>query len=387
MSKIYFQSKVQDFNSQGFGVVRHPQGKVFFVPGVWLHEVAEFECDESDLHNPKTTFAKVKSFIETMPQRREVACEHWGFTDSTCAGCPWMIVDYSTQCEQKDKKVLEALEKSKVDLSKTQVHTIWSSETEWAYRNRVDFKTNGNALGFVSFEKTFTPIQDCLVLSKKMQKQFKLAKRKIQKLKIKTSDELLSVALDENTSIENLNVPNHISFQQGNNSQNLKMQLWLKKNLENHARDEGVLELFCGNGNFTQILSDLGFSTIVGVEGDEASVFSLKQKALPNVIAITENLYKPNSFSQIQTQISNPKILVLDPPRQGLKNATQLLKLFPSLNSIYSFSCNPLSFAKNAKEFLEAGFILKEIQPVDLFPQTPHVEVLSVFMKKDEHDG
>jgi 23S rRNA (uracil1939-C5)-methyltransferase len=69
---------------------------------------------------------------------------------------------------------------------------------------------------------------------------------------------------------------------------------------------------------------------------------------------------------------------LLDPPRDGLKVREPLLANWKELTWVFYISCNPATWARDVKDFTEKGFTLLEVTPIDLFPQTPHLEIMSV---------
>jgi 23S rRNA (uracil1939-C5)-methyltransferase len=77
-------------------------------------------------------------------------------------------------------------------------------------------------------------------------------------------------------------------------------------------------------------------------------------------------------------QAGNPDVVVIDPPRAGLsQKVVRRLIEAESPRNVY-VSCNPTTLAPNAAQLDEAGYELKRIRPVDMFPQTPHVECVAL---------
>jgi 23S rRNA (uracil1939-C5)-methyltransferase len=74
-----------------------------------------------------------------------------------------------------------------------------------------------------------------------------------------------------------------------------------------------------------------------------------------------------------------PDIAVVDPPRAGLSQKVVRRIVDAAPKRIVYVSCNPTTLAPNARQLVDAGYILKSVQPVDMFPQTPHIEAVSVF--------
>jgi 23S rRNA (uracil1939-C5)-methyltransferase len=81
---------------------------------------------------------------------------------------------------------------------------------------------------------------------------------------------------------------------------------------------------------------------------------------------------------ELVAEAARPDVIVVDPPRAGLsaKIVRRIIEASPS--RIVYVSCNPTTLAPNAAQLVEAGYELKRVQPVDMFPQTPHIECVAV---------
>ena len=77
-------------------------------------------------------------------------------------------------------------------------------------------------------------------------------------------------------------------------------------------------------------------------------------------------------------QAGRPDVAVVDPPRAGLsqKVVRRIVEAQPS--RIVYVSCNPTTLAPNAAQLVEAGYRLVKVRPVDMFPQTPHIESVAL---------
>ena len=77
-----------------------------------------------------------------------------------------------------------------------------------------------------------------------------------------------------------------------------------------------------------------------------------------------------------------PSVIVVDPPRKGLdaRFIASAIDMAPA--KLVYISCNPATFARDAKLFAESGYEVKKVQPVDLFPQTHHVELVALLAPK-----
>jgi 23S rRNA (uracil1939-C5)-methyltransferase len=111
-------------------------------------------------------------------------------------------------------------------------------------------------------------------------------------------------------------------FRQGNTQQNGWMRAWLRDKLAQISNLNKVVELFCGSGNFTQIIDGSTCQTILAYEADQAAFDQLQSKQLPKVNARVADLFAPFIWRSLKKHVSNADTLVFDPPRTGLKRQT-----------------------------------------------------------------
>ncbi len=74
----------------------------------------------------------------------------------------------------------------------------------------------------------------------------------------------------------------------------------------------------------------------------------------------------------------SPDVVVVDPPRAGLSQKVVRRIIDASPKRIVYISCNPTTLAPNAAQLVEAGYVLRKVRPVDMFPQTPHIECVAL---------
>jgi 23S rRNA (uracil1939-C5)-methyltransferase len=84
---------------------------------------------------------------------------------------------------------------------------------------------------------------------------------------------------------------------------------------------------------------------------------------------------------ELVEQAGKPDVLVVDPPRSGLSQKVVRRLIEADAARIVYVSCNPTTLAPNAAQLVEAGYELKKVRPVDLFPQTPHIECVALLEK------
>ncbi len=147
------------------------------------------------------------------------------------------------------------------------------------------------------------------------------------------------------------------------------------------TKGKKVLDLFCGTGSIG-IFCSKNADEIIGVEMVEEAVEMAEKNAEKNNITNTTfitgkvedvlpEILKNNSFDTV----------IIDPPRSGMHpKALKYILDLPVKQLVY-ISCNPSTLARDVQALEEAGWKLKEIQGVDMFPHTPHMEVVSVIEK------
>ncbi len=171
-------------------------------------------------------------------------------------------------------------------------------------------------------------------------------------------------------------------FTQVNHDINTKM---VKRALELLQLDKNdtLLELFCGLGNFTLPMAQQA-KQIVAVEGDAGLILRARENAIANgidnveyhVANLMENLdnipwLKRNTYSKV----------LLDPPRSGAKEALPYIAATAAKRIVY-VSCHPGTLARDAGELVhEYGYRLRAAGVMDMFPHTAHVESIALFEK------
>ena len=124
---------------------------------------------------------------------------------------------------------------------------------------------------------------------------------------------------------------------------------------------------------------------VYGVEVIETAVEDAKKNAERN--GITNAHYVADSAENAMAKWSKdgikPDVIIVDPPRKGLTESFIKASVAMQPEKITYVSCNPATMARDIKLYQELGYELKKVQPVDLFPQTHHVEAVSLLSKLD----
>lgn len=172
-----------------------------------------------------------------------------------------------------------------------------------------------------------------------------------------------------------------LDFTQVNSEMN---QLMIKQalGLLEPQKEEQILDLFCGIGNFTLPISRFAHK-VIGIEGSNEMVKNAENNAehnqINNVEFYASNLMKPNEHETWMKQRYD-KIL-LDPPRTGAKEIIPYIAKFLAKKIVY-VSCNPATLARDAGDLVhQHGYHLKKVGIINMFPHTSHIEAIALFEK------
>lgn len=175
-----------------------------------------------------------------------------------------------------------------------------------------------------------------------------------------------------------------LSFFQVNPSQT---EILYNKALEyaDLSGDETVFDAYCGTGTITLFLSQRA-KKVYGVEIVEQAVENAKINAKINKVTNSE-FYTGKSEEIIPKLIQegiNPDVIVVDPPRKGCD-----VKLLDAIGEagparMVYISCDPGTLARDLKHLNGLGYEIVEVQPVDMFPNTKHVETVVLLQRKNE---
>jgi 23S rRNA (uracil1939-C5)-methyltransferase len=401
--------QLTDMAHGGDALGRH-EGKVIFVPYAIPGEEALVEIVED-----KGSYARAQlvEILSPSPHRVDPPCPHFG--PGKCGGCQWQHIVYPAQLEFKAAVVGDQLTRIG-RLPDVRVKQTIPSVSPWHYRNHVQFSVSDDGrLGFVATDgRRVEAIQECHVLHPLLEELFATLELELPGLVrlslragVNTGDRMMIFetqddmppALESDLPLScvlllsdgipvNLIGNNHItevvagrrfrisasSFFQVNTAAAEELIRVVGEYLA-PAGDEVLLDAYCGVGTFGLSLADQ-VGQVIGVEEDPSAVADACQNAgeLANVELIE------GGVEAFLPQLDRPiDLAVIDPPRQGCKPEvlTALVELTP--RRIVYVSCDPATLARDARKLADGGYQLVEVQPVDMFPQTYHIESVALW--------
>ncbi len=146
---------------------------------------------------------------------------------------------------------------------------------------------------------------------------------------------------------------------------------------------ERVYDLCCGIGSIGLTLAPRA-GEVIGIEIVEQAVLAAQRNARSN--EITNARFVAGNIRVVLKegvdQLGRPDVIVLDPPRSGLSAKVIGRVAEAGAKRIVYVSCNPTTLAPNAEQLVQAGYRLVSVRPVDMFPQTPHIECVALLERQ-----
>lgn len=349
--------------SYGGDGVGHYGGKVVFVPYSAPGDELIVVLTEDRLRYARGT---VVTKQKLSAERTEPRCPVFG----ECGGCQWQHLSYPAQCQHKETIFRETLTHVG-GIATPNVEPIISARQPWGYRERIRLKVDREGkVGFyaagthrvVSFtscavahpglneflQKMKPPRQDCELVWDRERKQVNT------RLDAAPYRRFAQVHLEQNQALTGL-VVDYVT----------------------PVPSKTLLELYCGDGNFSLPLAP-HLKSLVAVDRDAAAIEVAERRARAEEISQIEFRVGTAEWA-LQTMLRChffPDILLLDPPRQGAKEILDLVVVLSAHKIVY-VSCDPASLARDLKFLTQKGYRLLRARPLDMFPQTYHIEAVA----------
>lgn len=402
-----FDLKLEKLTYGGEAMGRLPDNRAVFVTFGLPGERVRVRLVEE-----KKNFARgeIVELVEPSLDRIKAKCKHFG----ECGGCHYQHLRYERQLQVKTSILIDQLQRiGKIETPPVQ--PMVACPNPWNYRNHVQFSLNENGrLGFQAPNSNkVIPISECHLPEPSINELWTQLEFEPEtgiervSLRLGMDDDLMLVlesdspeppeleieaevsvvhVYEENTVV--LAGSDHVrmrildrdfkvsapSFFQVNIVMAEKMVEHLIANLPIY-QSTIILDVYCGVGLFSAFLAPK-CGRVIGIESSESACedFAVNLDEFDNV-----ELYEDEAEAAIPHLEAKPDIVLVDPPRAGLDKAVVdgILNLSPGL--IAYVSCDPSTLARDAARLINGGYKLREVTPFDLFPQTYHIESISLF--------
>ena len=144
--------------------------------------------------------------------------------------------------------------------------------------------------------------------------------------------------------------------------------------------EERLFDLYCGIGTIGLTMA-ADAAEVWGIETVAGAIEDAEANAEAN--GITNAHFRTGDartgIRPLVEEAGKPDVVVVDPPRAGLSQKIVRRVLECEAERIVYVSCNPTTLAPNARQIVDAGYRLTRVRPVDMFPQTPHIECVARF--------
>jgi tRNA/tmRNA/rRNA uracil-C5-methylase (TrmA/RlmC/RlmD family) len=357
--------EITDIAFGGEGVARVEEF-VVFVPFVAPGETVEAEVTEV-----KKRFARAKLLrvVEPSPERVEPACRY--FAD--CGGCQYQHLSYPAQLRLKHKQIGDLFQRIG-GFDPSIVAPVVACPEPYGYRNRIMIRSQwdkfkqGLNIGFIRADnRLVVDIEGCKIAEPALNEEIKRVRANPPPkggLKV-----VLRIAPEDWV------VPRDSFFQ--NNFFLLPKLVEVVRERLRQAGTRYLLDVYCGVGFFSLELADM-VERFAGIELDALAIKAARQNAAAR--GRTNGEFVGGAAEDelprlIETFEPTASTVLLDPPRKGC--APSLLELLRRLRpaQVLYVSCHPATMARDLNALCAAGvFSLARVMPLDMFPQTQHVE-------------
>jgi 23S rRNA (uracil1939-C5)-methyltransferase len=391
---------------------------------------------------PKKRFAEARAVevIRASPDRVPDRCVHGG---EPCPGAPWQGLPYERQLAHKQEQVADALKRIG-GLEGYELEEIVPAAEQWRYRNKLEYSFGENdegepTLGFHARGRwdLIVDVDDCHLASEAGNEARNavrdwarsesipaydararrgvlrnLAVREgrrtgqVQTRLVTTKARFPRPPVDLHTIVEGdaggtdgptgalgeerlreelcglqLEMSHGAFFQ--TNTEMAERLYAVAAEFAGLAGKERVFDLFCGIGTIGLTMARQA-GEVWGLEIVPEAITDAERNARRNKVE-NAHFMAANARTGVRPLVEKagkPDVVIVDPPRAGLSQKIVRRVIECEAEKIVYVSCNPTTLAPNAAQLGEAGYKLTRVRPVDMFPQTPHIECVALFERQ-----
>jgi 23S rRNA (uracil1939-C5)-methyltransferase len=302
----------------------------------------------------------VSEVLEPGPDRVTPRCPVFG----ACGGCQWQHLRYDAQVEWKGKIVRDQLRRI-AKIATPNVLPVIAMASPWHYRSRIQLQVDD--AGHVGFYRAgshdIVEFDTCAIADAQINAMLSDAK-----VRLKKTGRGRHLRIDESEG-----------FTQVNRAQNAKLQQIVAAGVAAHGGGR-VLELYCGNGNLTFPIAQVA-AAIVAADDDAQAIAAATQQAKAQGIASVTFHCTSAKRAIGHARDWTCDGVVLDPPRRGAPEIMAEICAWQP-HWIGYVSCDPSTMARDVRGLIAGGYVLESCQPIDMFPQTFHIETLTWLVRR-----
>jgi len=394
----------------GDALGRLADGRAVFVRFALPGERVRIELTQEKEHFAR---GKLIEVVQPAPERIAPRCKHFGI----CGGCHYQHMPYEMQLSAKADILRDQLTRIG-QIASPPVQGTVPSPQPWNYRNQVQFHlTPDGKLGYARDDAQAAAAPDVFAIEEchlpeepinELWPRLELeATSGVQRVAIRAgSNAELMLALESSAAaLPELEVEagisvahildrdcvvlageDHVVMRVSGREFQVSAQAFFQVNTAvaemmvqhvlAHVPDSSatVIDAYCGVGLFSAFLSGR-CKRLIGIESSPAAChdFELNLEEFDNV-----ELYEDLAEHALPALDIRAEVVLVDPPRAGLARAAldAIVKSAPRM--LIYVSCDPATLARDLRRLIEAGYRLLKVTPFDLFPQTYHIESISI---------
>lgn len=396
------QYKIEKLDNFGRGI-SHINNKIVFISNALEDEVVDATTTYS---NKKFDEAKVNEIIEVSRMRIKPICPYFDI----CGGCNLLHMNYDDQLKFKYNKVKDIIFKYLKENIKVN-DVIYSNQ--FNYRNKASFEVKEKLCYKMRKSTNLVDINYCYLLDNNINDIVhvlnNLNLKNINNITIRTGEEDIMVIISGNPTQEiidalkekarSIYVNDKLVYGRSNivskignyeffvsDKSFFQVNKYNVKNLYDKVLEyaeltgnENILDLYCGTGTIGIYLSKYAKS-VIGIEVNEQAIFDANVNKNKNNI---ENIsFICDTTSNINNIVNNDfDVIIVDPPRSGLDKNTINFLINSKARRIVYVSCDIMTLVRDLN-ILKQDYDIREITPVDMFPNTYHVETVCILERK-----
>jgi len=410
-----FTLEIASLSNGRDGLGRH-EGKVIFVSGVAPGDRVRVRITESHRSYARATMVEL---LDAGTAHRTPPCP-WV---DTCGGCAWQHVTYAAQLEAKAQNIRDALARIGGVQAEREL-AIVPAPDEWSYRRRIRLHVDAGRVGYrAARSRRLVEIDTCGVADPVIAALVAPLRTLVPHLRTRlASAELIANGADgavllltardafrprdgatlraflaEHATVAGVRLRGHGwqrsfgdvrvavypeaeappilqtagAFSQVNAGANQQLVAAV---VAMAGPATSAIDLFCGTGNLSLPLARAGL-TVQGFDRDRTAIAAARGSAKHAHLGGRVHFAVHDAIDALGKLDGNPELVVLDPPRGGAPDVARKLGRMRPPRILY-VSCDPATLARDAKTLVDAGYRIDRVQPIDLFPQTEHVETI-----------
>jgi 23S rRNA (uracil1939-C5)-methyltransferase len=367
-----FTLRLDTLTYGGEALGRHA-GQAIFVAGGLPGEVVRVAITDQ-----RQGFARgqVCEVLEPSPDRIAPRCPHFGFDAHACGGCHWQHIDYAAQLRFKRDLVYDQLRRlGKVE--NAPVRQTIPSPAVWAYRNHAQFSVTADGrVGFrAARSRRVIPIDACHIVQPEILAWLKTHQRVADSAQRRLSIRTPPAAFRIRDAVFRVSAD---SFFQVNTSLIEPLIDQVLARLAPRA-DQTIVDAYCGVGLFGRFIAPSA-GRVIGIESSRSALADARL----NLAACAQIELRAGAVEDVLPRLTeHVAALVVDPPRAGCAPAVWPAVIARSIDRVVYVSCDPATLARDVRILLDHGYALIDVQPIDLFPHTYHIETVALLLRSN----